>query len=260
MMSDNLEEMQTKWEAIYDEAWEFYSMEEFDKAEVQLDRCIKLSEEMGPKGEKLLGIALNLVAGVLCATDKPEEALETNLKAMEILDRHMEEKDEHLASVHANAAGLYMELERYEEALPHYIRTVQLREKSQGKDHPDIARDLAAMGLIHASMNDNEKAEDVYKAAMEQAKRDSLGESMPEIAECCAHFYFTNKRHDDCFNVLDEAIEALHESFSKPFRPDTKDPDWIMDYWTARNVVLRQQYQEAQIEPPMIESLKEIKA
>ena len=60
-------------------------------------------------------------------------------QAVDLARRHFGPEEEVTATLMNNLASLYVDLGRYAEAEPLYRRSLEIREKQLGRDHPDVA-------------------------------------------------------------------------------------------------------------------------
>jgi adhesin HecA-like repeat protein len=78
-----------------------------------------------------------------------------------------------------NQAGFYQyEHALYAEAEPLYTRALEIREKSLGKDHPNVAASLNNLAGLYDAQGRYDEAEPLYKRALEILEK-SLGEKHP---------------------------------------------------------------------------------
>ena len=62
-----------------------------------------------------------------------------------------------------------------------YVVALELRKKSLGEEHPDVAGSLNNLALLYKSQGEYEKAEPLYVEALEMYKK-LLGEEHPSVA------------------------------------------------------------------------------
>ena len=67
---------------------------------------------------------------------------------------------------------------KYEEALKHYLRALEIKEKKLGVDHPDVATTLNNIGLVYDKQGKYAEALPYYEKALE-IDENKLGEDHP---------------------------------------------------------------------------------
>ncbi len=86
------------------------------------------------------------------------------------------------AAILLNDAGFYQyERALYSEAEPMYRRALEIREKSLGKDHPDVATSLNNLAELYRAQGKYAEAEPMYRRALEIFEK-SIGENHPNVA------------------------------------------------------------------------------
>ncbi len=74
---------------------------------------------------------------------------------------------------------------RYDEALPFATRSMEIRARELGPEHPDLAQSLNRLGAIHADKGDYAQAEPLYQRAL-QIRAQALGSAHPDVAASLA--------------------------------------------------------------------------
>src|SRR6266545_2289363 len=70
---------------------------------------------------------------------------------------------------------------RYDEALPHFERALEIRERRLGPDHPDVSQAISGLATLHYYKGEYSKAEPLYQRALAIRKK-SLGPEHPDVA------------------------------------------------------------------------------
>ncbi len=122
-----------------------------------------------------------LAAGVMARTlgDYP-----TALKWLEkVMQFHQNQGKEtiDLASAQHELAWVYVDIGRYDEAELLYKRSLKIKEKSLGPDHPSVAATLNNLALLYESTGRFDEAELLYKRSL-KIKEKSLGPDHPSVA------------------------------------------------------------------------------
>jgi tetratricopeptide (TPR) repeat protein len=77
---------------------------------------------------------------------------------------------------------LYESQGRYGEAEPLFKRSLAIREKARGPDHPDVARSLSSLAELYRSQGRDDEAEPLLKRALEIRRKARGGEHQNETA------------------------------------------------------------------------------
>ena len=77
-----------------------------------------------------------------------------------------------------NLADLYQAMGRYAEAEPLYRRSLEIREKQLGRDHPDVATSLNNLANLYRAMGRYAEAEPLYRRSL-AIREKQLGATTP---------------------------------------------------------------------------------
>ena len=80
-----------------------------------------------------------------------------------------------------NLAGLYDAQGHYAQAEPLYKRSLAIREKALGPDHPDVATSLNNLALLYETQGQYAQAEPLYKRSL-AIREKALGPDHPDVA------------------------------------------------------------------------------
>ncbi len=83
-------------------------------------------------------------------------------------------------SLNQQLINLYTQ-DRYSEAIPISEKTLDMREKALGLDHPDVALNLNNLAVLYDSLGDYAKAEPLYKRSLVIYEK-ALGPEHPYMA------------------------------------------------------------------------------
>ena len=81
-----------------------------------------------------------------------------------------------------NLASLYRAQGRYADAEPLYKRSLAIREKTLGPDHPDVAVSLNNLALLYQAQGRYADAEPFYKRSL-AIREKALGPDHPDVAD-----------------------------------------------------------------------------
>src|SRR6266511_542885 len=71
---------------------------------------------------------------------------------------------------------------RYDEALPHFERALEIRERRLGPDHPDVSQAISGLATLHYYKGEYSKAEPLYQRAL-AIREKSLDPEHPDVAQ-----------------------------------------------------------------------------
>ncbi len=86
-----------------------------------------------------------------------------------------------MATALNNLAEVYRAQGRYAEAGPLYERSLAIREKNRGPDHPNVATVLNNLAALHEARGRYAVAEPLYKRSL-SIKEQALGPDHPRVA------------------------------------------------------------------------------
>ena len=73
-----------------------------------------------------------------------------------------------------NIASLYIAKDKYEDALPYYMKALKILEAEKGLDHPDVATNLNNLGELFRVQKKYDLALPYYERALE-IRKNKLG-------------------------------------------------------------------------------------
>lgn len=112
---------------------------------------------------------------------------------------------------------------RYKEAEPLYQRTLAIRERVLGPEHPDTARSLNDLGQLYRMLGRDDRAEPLFKRALGICEQ-VLGPEHPDTAtilnNLAAMFYHARGKFEEAEPLYQRAL-AIRERMLGPEHPDT---------------------------------------
>ena len=126
-------------------------------------------------------------------------------------------EDTELALVLGRLATLHQYQGDYKTAEPLFKRSLEINEKTLGKNHPDVAATLNNLALLYKSQGRYEDAEPLYKRALEIWEK-SLGKEHPHVAAALnnlAGLYRAQGRYEDAEPLYQRALEIKEKSLGK---------------------------------------------
>jgi tetratricopeptide (TPR) repeat protein len=132
---------------------------------------------------------------------------------------HARDRDE--ASELIKRADALYEARRYVDAELLYKRSLAIREKVFGPNHPDVAISLNQLGVLYDTQSRYDDAEQLFKRSL-AIREKTLGPNHPDVAEslnALALLYTDQGRHDDAEQLFKRSL-AIRE---KTFGPNDRD-------------------------------------
>ena len=121
-------------------------------------------------------------------------------------------------------ATLYHAQGKYREAEPLYRRSLALKEKALGLEHPDVATSLNNLALLHISQSKYGEAEPLYQRSLAILEK-TLGPEHPHMAislNNLALLYRVQGRHGEaeplyqrCLTILEKALGPEHPNVAQ---------------------------------------------
>ena len=120
-----------------------------------------------------------------------------------------------------NLAALYDDQGRYADAEPLYKRSLAIREKALGPDHPDVATSLNNLAVLYDNQGRYADAEPLYKRSL-AIREKALGPDHPDVATSLnnlAVLYENQGRYADAEPLYKRSL-AIFEKALGPDHPD----------------------------------------
>ena len=116
-----------------------------------------------------------------------------------------------------NLAILYREMGRYAEAEPLYRRSLEIREKQLGRDHPDVAGSLNNLANLYSDMGRYAEAEPLFRRSL-AIREKQLGADHPDVAQSLnnlANLSATLGRWDEAAGAIDRERRVVRRHVSR---------------------------------------------
>ncbi|GJQ58361.1 MAG: tetratricopeptide repeat protein [Candidatus Scalindua sp. AMX11] len=120
-----------------------------------------------------------------------------------------------LAQIQNNLALLYHDMGKYEVAEPLYKRSLEIKEKALGLDHPSVATTLNNLANLYREQGKYEEVEPLYKRSLE-IKEKTLGSDHPSVAETLnnlACLYRKQGKYEESEPLYKHALDILRRTF-----------------------------------------------
>ncbi|MBI3815570.1 MAG: tetratricopeptide repeat protein, partial [Nitrospinae bacterium] len=106
---------------------------------------------------------------------------------------------------------------RYEEAINYVKRSLEIREKALGREHPDVAQSLNNLAELYRNAGRYSDAEPLYKRALE-IKEKILGREHPSVVASInnlALLYYSTGRYSDAEPLHKRALEIREKALGR---------------------------------------------
>ena len=129
--------------------------------------------------------------------------------------------DPKYAVAYYNRGLAYYKKTDYDRAIADYKRSLAIREKALGPDHPDVAQSLGNVASLYEVLGRYADAEPLYKRAL-AIREKALGPDHPDVAQSLgnlAYVYQVQVRYADAEPLYKRAL-AIREKALGPDHPD----------------------------------------
>ncbi len=122
-----------------------------------------------------------------------------------------------LAHIQHELAWLYMAMGKYTEAEPLYKRSLEIKEKALGPDHPSVATTLNNLASLYKRQGKYEEAEPLYKRSLEITEK-ALGPNHPSVATTLnnlAEIYWKQGKYEKTESLLLRCLDIWEKALGK---------------------------------------------
>jgi tetratricopeptide (TPR) repeat protein len=141
--------------------------------------------------------------------------IEPHLKKM--IDWYEGNEDLQFASSLHQLAFLYDSQGKYNEAEPLYKRSLSIREKQLGENHPDVAHSLNNLAVLYYSQGKYNEAEPLYKRSLSIVEK-QLGENHPHVATSLnnlASLYSDQEKYEEAEPLFLRSLSIREKQLGK---------------------------------------------
>lgn len=188
---------------------------------------LKLEKDLGTGNPYYAGV-LNNLALLYVQMNKPEKVEDYLKRAAAVYKTKFGEESPNYAKVIGDQGWYYRTKERYAEAEPLLLKSMQIREKTLGTDHPDYVRSREELAILYWKNKQWDKAYSEYKIVMDKTI-DFINKYFPPMSEAEKTKYWdvTFPRFQRYYNFAIDASSSLPNIV----------PD-VFDYQTATKALL----------------------
>ena len=136
---------------------------------------------------------------------------------LKVNQKRFGKQSEETANSLNNLANLYLNQGKYEEALPLYLRALEIWENVLGKEHPNVATSLNNLAILYYSQGKYEEALPLYLRALEIFEK-VLGKEHPDVAQSLnnlAYLYNSQGKYEEALPLYLRALEIKEKVLGK---------------------------------------------
>jgi CHAT domain-containing protein len=188
---------------------------------------LKLEKDLGTGNPYYAGV-LNNLALLYVQMNKPEKVEDYLKKAAAVYKTKFGEESPNYAKVIGDQGWYYRIKERYAEAEPLLVRSMEIREKTLGTDHPDYVKSREELAILYWKNKQFDKAYGHYKIVMDKTI-DFINKYFPPMSEAEKTKYWdvTFPRFQRYYNFAIDASATM---------PNIVED--VFDYQTATKALL----------------------
>ena len=170
-------------------------MGRLNEAGMEFAECLAIYGETVGQDHMLYAACLNNLS--LLSLDKGDVSAASELmgQASAIMARHPDCRDEYATAL-ANLAGLYLRLERYNEAEENLHKAAEIYENEVGVGTPHYYMILNSLGIARLKQGDAAGAAEHFRRAAEKAK-EMFGEEHPEYQKLLRHIAIAERGENE---------------------------------------------------------------
>ena len=152
-------------------------------------RSVEKTEQHQPDSNNL-ATCYNNVGHTYGALGDHKQALEYQLKALEIWERVLPPEHPDLARSYNNVCATYYALGDHKQALEYKLKALEIRERVLPPEHPSLATSYNNVGYTYGTLGDNQKKLEYYLKALGIRERVLPG-NHPDLALSCNNIAWT---------------------------------------------------------------------
>eukprot|EP00959_Pyramimonas_sp_CCMP1952_P043438 908376-Pyramimonas_sp.AAC.1 len=145
-------------------------------------RALTIAEEKLGREHPTVATAMNNIAGTSSGLFYVTKAVRNDrLPSLVLLARYTTHSCLTCSIIRVGDAALLYSKGEYEEATPYLTRSLELREKTVGSDHLDVAQSLNNLGVLLNHQGKYEEARRHHERSL-RIREQALGDSHPDVA------------------------------------------------------------------------------
>lgn len=197
----------------------FFKNKKWEESLLYFEKALNIQVQKLKKGAMALAVTYYNIGQVLTEMGKGEKALEHYLKALEINKKNKGSLNPIVATNHYAIGILYLQFDDLENAESHLRYALNIRKKYAIQDNLEIAKILAAQGVIASTKKNYELAMKLHREAV-SLRQSVLSADNPLLItskHSLAKVLFRASQYTACKALIDELIlfyEKDEESYS----------------------------------------------
>ncbi len=166
-------------------------------------------------------VSLSHIASIFRSEGKLEQALDYELRALDLVERVEGKESLWAAKCHDALGGLLADRGQLEQSLDHHQRALSIRERRLGPGHPSLGVSWSGIGRIYAMRGRMGEAIESFLRALE-ITRQALGPDHPEVGSALSSLAGAYFMQEDLAQAQRYALEHLRllERTPGASRPD----------------------------------------
>jgi eukaryotic-like serine/threonine-protein kinase len=188
-------------------------------AEPLLKRAVAIREKRLPPNAPLIADSLTKLGNLYESMGRLNEAQPVLDRALAIREQNKGDEAGLARTLHS-VAILLARRAKFAEAEPHFRRTLDIRERTMGRDHPDVATTCTNLANVCMLQKRFAEAEPLYARALEIRRR-ALGPrhaSVAETLEGLGNLYLEENRLDAAEPLFREALSIYQQAYGATHR------------------------------------------
>ena len=197
-----------------------------DKAIQLLKHALVICEDYFGRDHQASSIIINTLVIFLISQTQYDEAEKLGLRALQTLERIDYFDEFEMFKALSNLALLYHLQDKFEQSIELYLRALDIRERAQGPEYPDLASTLIALAKVYKEQGEYiNEAEQLYLRALSEL-RISYGNDHPKISVTqkeLAEFYRQQGKISEAETIDEQLMQS--EKTPQYFRPPSQSKD-----------------------------------
>lgn len=166
--------------ALLERGWIRFLQGDYKRATEFAERALTIRRKQSPRSRLELSAALNLKGLLLRENAEYVEARAVFDEVLLILADGPNHPDRLLAQIHNNLGGLDYYEANFSAAIAHFRAALNIQRRALAAEHPDIAKSLNNLAVIHQNLGDLAQAASIYQQAL-AIQSTAYGEHHPRV-------------------------------------------------------------------------------
>ncbi|CAM6104044.1 unnamed protein product [Calypogeia fissa] len=213
---EDVTDLESQLEELYEEVERMIEEGDDDTARVLIEanyEAVLEQFEMGLQGVEQAA-TLDVLAQLYMNMDDFKTAEVLLEKTKELLER-LPSPQPLLDSVLEHVASMYAAIEKPEEAIPFFVRSLQIQKAIYGKDSPLIAKTMLGLAKAYSDNDEGDKSIETYQQVLVIMERfkGKEDESLVIPLTHLGHTYLEEDRAQEAESVLQRAVRVTEKAY-----------------------------------------------